>query len=68
MKDRKPFEFRKLLIVYNLMHVLISVYLFWEAGMAGWFGKYSYTCEPFSRSTDEHTMRVRLKVIVVMKG
>jgi hypothetical protein len=59
MENQKPFQFRNLLIVYNLIHVLISVYLFWEAGKAGWFGKYSYFCEPFSRSTDQNTMRVR---------
>jgi elongation of very long chain fatty acids protein 7 len=59
MENRKPFQFRKLLIAYNFMHVLISFYLFWEGGMAGWFGQYNIFCEPYNKSTDKHTMRVR---------
>lgn len=30
MKDRKPFQFKNTLIVYNFVQVLISVYLFTE--------------------------------------
>lgn len=30
MKDRKPFQFKTLMIVYNFVQVLISVYLFTE--------------------------------------
>jgi hypothetical protein len=30
MKDRKPFQMKKLLIAYNFLQVLVSVYLFVE--------------------------------------
>lgn len=60
MKKCEPFQFRKLLVAYNLLHVLLSVYIFWEMGMSGWFGKYSLRCEPFDPSLNPATMRVRL--------
>ena len=59
MENRKPFQFRKFLIAYNFMHVLISFYIFLEGGVAGWFGKYNWRCEAFDPSRKPTTMRVR---------
>lgn len=64
MENRKPFQFRKLLIAYNFMHVLISLYMFLEGGLAGWFGRYNLRCEPFDSTYKPMTMRVRSKKIV----
>lgn len=33
MKDRKPYQFKQTLIVYNFIQVLISVYLFTEVSL-----------------------------------
>lgn len=65
MENRKPFQLRNVLIVYNFLHVLISIYLFIEGGMAGWFGKYNWRCEPFDPSTDETVLRVNQKTLTI---
>ena len=36
MKNRKPFEFRKILFVYNMALVLLSGYMFYEVGSIGY--------------------------------
>jgi hypothetical protein len=58
MENRKPFQLRNILIVYNFMHVLISIYIFFEGGMAGWFGDYNWRCQPYDPSRNNKTMRV----------
>lgn len=64
MENRKPFQLRNILIVYNFVHVLISFYIFIEGGMAGWFGQYNWRCEPFNPSKDEQTMRVSWLIFI----
>jgi elongation of very long chain fatty acids protein 7 len=53
MKNRKPFELRSVMIVYNLLNVLINAYLFVEALNGGWWGKFSFRCEPVTRNTPD---------------
>merc|ERR1719204_1518466 len=47
MKDREPFELKKILLAYNFSQVLFSLWMFME----GWgfyiSGNYSWHCEPF---------------------
>lgn len=58
MENRKPFKLRSVLIIYNFFQVCFSVWLFYEASMAGWLTGYSYRCEPVDRSTSPNAMRV----------
>ena len=50
MEKRKPFDLRSVLMVYNLFMVLLSTTQFVRSGIYGWFGAYSYTCQPVDYS------------------
>lgn len=50
MENRKPYELRKTLIIYNTFQVLFSTWLFWLALEAGWWGEYSFRCQPVDYS------------------
>ena len=52
MKDKKPYELRTVLVVYNFIQVLLSMYLFYEALMSGWLFDYNYRCQPVDYSLD----------------
>ncbi|KAB0795156.1 hypothetical protein PPYR_11995 [Photinus pyralis] len=53
MEHRKPFELKNVLIAYNLFQVIISFWLFYQGGMAGWLtGLYNYRCQPVDYSDD----------------
>lgn len=58
MEDRKPFQLRKTLIVYNLFQVLFSSWLFYEAMDAAWYNNYSLRCQPVDYSDDPTAMRI----------
>lgn len=58
MENRKPFELRKVLIVYNFLQVLFSTWLFYEACVTGWFNGYSLTCQPVDYSRSPTALRV----------
>lgn len=59
MEKRQPFELRRVLIVYNFLQVLFSIWLFNEASMTGWFTGYSFRCQPVDYSRSPTAMRVR---------
>ncbi|XP_072381494.1 very long chain fatty acid elongase 7 isoform X1 [Diabrotica undecimpunctata] len=69
MKDREPFNLRKTIIVYNLVQVIISSYLFIRAGVIGWFGKYSLRCQPidFSDAPEAQEMRELMYMYFINK-
>lgn len=54
MENRKPLNVRYLMIFYNIMMVALNSYIFFYAGVYGWFGKYSFKCQPmdYSHSRD----------------
>ncbi|TRY75654.1 hypothetical protein TCAL_00502 [Tigriopus californicus] len=56
MKDRKPMELRGFLIVYNLLQVILSTYIFVGLIMAGWGGQYSFRCQPVDYSNDPQAL------------
>ncbi|KAL5284057.1 hypothetical protein ACFFRR_006371 [Megaselia abdita] len=60
MKDRKPFELKKTLIVYNFLQVLINIYLVYECTQCGWGFKepYNLLCEPISYDRSPRSMRM----------
>lgn len=58
MRDRKPFQLRKTLIIYNLLQVIFSSWIFFEAWDGAWGNGYSLRCEPVDYSTTPAAMRV----------
>ncbi|XP_011175003.1 elongation of very long chain fatty acids protein [Solenopsis invicta] len=58
MKDKKPYELRNTLIIYNFIQVLLSFYLFYEGLMAGWLYEYNYICQPVDYSYKPSSMRM----------
>ncbi|XP_020287663.1 elongation of very long chain fatty acids protein AAEL008004-like [Pseudomyrmex gracilis] len=58
MKDKKPYDLKNTLIVYNFIQILLSVYLFHEGLMSGWLYEYDYICEPVDYSFKSTSMRM----------
>ncbi|XP_055374697.1 elongation of very long chain fatty acids protein 7 [Condylostylus longicornis] len=59
MRDRKPFELKNTLLIYNAFQVIFSIILWWEGFEAGWRKNYSYRCQPVYYGTDKpHEMKM----------
>ncbi|XP_060650409.1 elongation of very long chain fatty acids protein AAEL008004 isoform X2 [Drosophila nasuta] len=56
MENRKPLHLQNLLVVYNASQVVFSAWLFYECLMGGWWGAYSFRCQPVDY-TDSPTSR-----------
>lgn len=52
MENRKPFELKQIMMIYNFSMVLFSLYMCYEFLMSGWATGYSYKCDivDYSRS------------------
>ncbi|PSN34259.1 Elongation of very long chain fatty acids protein [Blattella germanica] len=59
MENRKPMDLRNVLIVYNLVQVIFSAWLFYESLAAGWFNHYSYRCQPVDYSNHPRALMAR---------
>lgn len=58
MKHRKPYELKNILIVYNFLQVLVSIYLVSEALFGLWFRPdFSFRCQPVNFNVTENAMR-----------
>ncbi|XP_044267409.1 elongation of very long chain fatty acids protein [Tribolium madens] len=64
MKDRPPFEFKLILVLYNAFQVVLSTWLFWEALEGAFWDKYSWKCEPVDFSWSPHALRVARGVYI----
>ncbi|XP_044726822.1 elongation of very long chain fatty acids protein AAEL008004-like isoform X2 [Chrysoperla carnea] len=58
MENRKPFQLQNTLVVYNLFQVIFSSWLFYECLMGGWWGQYSFQCQPVDNSESETAVRM----------
>ncbi|XP_042215090.1 elongation of very long chain fatty acids protein-like [Homarus americanus] len=59
MRHRQPIKnLKSVMIIYNAFQVIFSTYLFYEAGMAGWFGSYSFLCQPCDFSDSPSAVRM----------
>ncbi|KAF5281629.1 hypothetical protein FQR65_LT02949 [Abscondita terminalis] len=56
MKDRKPYELKNTILVYNVVQVLMSVFLVYEGVQGGWFNGYSFTCQPVDYSSNPKSL------------
>lgn len=58
MENRKPFRLQNTLIFYNAAQVIFSAWIFYECLMGGWWGHYSYTCQPVEYNDHPRTKRM----------
>jgi hypothetical protein len=58
MENRKPFQLRGVLIVYNFFQVVFSFWLFYQACAYGWLSGYSYRCQPVDYSRSPEAMKM----------
>ncbi|XP_001359593.2 elongation of very long chain fatty acids protein AAEL008004 isoform X3 [Drosophila pseudoobscura] len=56
MENRKPLHLQNTLVLYNAIQVVFSAWLFYECLMGGWWGAYSFRCQPVDY-TDSATSR-----------
>ncbi|CAK1553379.1 unnamed protein product [Leptosia nina] len=57
MKNRKPFDIERLLIVYNIVQVIICAYCFIGAVQI-WVTEYKWICQPVDFSYSESGLRM----------
>ncbi|KAF2884521.1 hypothetical protein ILUMI_21666 [Ignelater luminosus] len=58
MENRKPFNLRNVLIIYNFMQTIFSAWIFYEYLMSGWWGSYSFRCQPVDYSYNPMALRM----------
>ncbi|CAG2101849.1 unnamed protein product [Medioppia subpectinata] len=58
MKDKTPFRIEGLIVVYNIVMVFTSAFIFIIGGQMTYFGKYSLICEPIDYSGSDESMRL----------
>lgn len=58
MENRKPFELKRVLIVYNFSVVAYSLYMCYEFVMSGWGTGYSFHCDLVDYSQSPQAMRM----------
>nr|XP_045608805.1 elongation of very long chain fatty acids protein AAEL008004-like [Procambarus clarkii]XP_045608806.1 elongation of very long chain fatty acids protein AAEL008004-like [Procambarus clarkii] len=59
MKHRAPFSgLRNVMMAYNAIQVVYSAWMFYEGGMAGWFGDCSVFCQACDFSDDPKAVRM----------
>ncbi|XP_070154112.1 very long chain fatty acid elongase AAEL008004 isoform X3 [Polyergus mexicanus] len=58
MENRKPFQLKNTLVIYNLFQVIFSAWLFYECLMGGWWDQYSFRCQPVDYSNSPTAIRM----------
>ncbi|XP_022918606.1 very long chain fatty acid elongase AAEL008004-like [Onthophagus taurus] len=58
MENRKPLNLRNVLIVYNFLQTVFSLWIFYEYLMSGWGGHYSFRCQPVDYSYSPMALRM----------
>ncbi|XP_036323390.1 elongation of very long chain fatty acids protein isoform X1 [Rhagoletis pomonella] len=58
MAKRKALDLRKVLVYYNLFQTIFSAWIFYEYLMSGWWGNYSFKCQPVDYSNSPLAMRM----------
>ncbi|XP_039531810.1 elongation of very long chain fatty acids protein 7a [Pimephales promelas] len=58
MENRKPFNLKPVLVIYNFSVVALSVYMCYEFVMSGWGTGYSFGCDLLDPSQSPQAMRM----------
>lgn len=66
MENRKPFQLRKVIIVYNLLQILLSWKIFHDGAKHGWFTTgdhaYNWQCQLIDRSPSGFPLLVNYSI------
>ncbi|KAJ9590203.1 hypothetical protein L9F63_016692, partial [Diploptera punctata] len=62
MKNREPFRLDAILKIYNIMQIILNVYIVKEAIGVGWLSTYRFFCEPVDWSTSKHGLKMAFLV------
>ncbi|KAL3269884.1 hypothetical protein HHI36_008941 [Cryptolaemus montrouzieri] len=58
MRDRKPYQFTYIMVLYNFLQVVLSIYIMIDHLDSSWLRTYSWKCQPVDYSTSTHAVRV----------
>lgn len=58
MKDRKPFDIRIAMIIYNFLMVIISAAIVYYFSAYAWFKDYSFICQPVDYSNTSNAILI----------
>lgn len=58
MAGRKPFDLKKIMVVYNFGLVFFSIFIVYEFLMSGWATGYTYQCDPIDTSNSPRALRM----------
>ena len=58
MENRKPFELKNLILVYNAFQVMFSLWLVYEFLVSGWWNEYSFKCQPIDQRNSGNPLRM----------
>ncbi|KTG45652.1 hypothetical protein cypCar_00000553 [Cyprinus carpio] len=58
MENRKPFDLKRPMIIYNFSIVVLSIYLIYEFLMSGWANGYTYRCDLVDYSSSPQALRM----------
>ncbi|XP_012720266.2 elongation of very long chain fatty acids protein 1 [Fundulus heteroclitus] len=58
MANRKAFQLKEPMIVYNFLLVALSVYIVYEFLMSGWATTYTWRCDPIDTSDSPQALRM----------
>lgn len=61
MKDKKPYDLKITMIIYNFIQILLSLYLVHEGLLGGWLYEYNFICQPVDYSYKPSSVRVSLR-------
>ncbi|XP_073951318.1 very long chain fatty acid elongase AAEL008004-like isoform X2 [Choristoneura fumiferana] len=62
MRDRKPYDLKNTIVVYNVIQVLGSVFLVYEGMISGWWNDYNFSCQPVDYSDNPKAQRMAAAV------
>ncbi|KAK7888910.1 hypothetical protein WMY93_024470 [Mugilogobius chulae] len=58
MANRKPFQLKEAMIVYNFILVGLSIYIVYEFMMSGWATTYTWRCDAIDTSNSPQALRI----------
>uniref|UniRef100_U5ETZ3 Elongation of very long chain fatty acids protein n=1 Tax=Corethrella appendiculata TaxID=1370023 RepID=U5ETZ3_9DIPT len=58
MENRRPLDLRNILVFYNLFQTIFSAWIFYEYLQSGWWGHYSFRCQPVDYSNSPLALRM----------
>nr|XP_026485987.1 elongation of very long chain fatty acids protein AAEL008004-like [Vanessa tameamea] len=58
MKDRKPYQLRNVIKIYNIFQILVSLYLFYEGTIYLFFTDFNFTCQGIGDLNSPSTSRI----------